>query len=115
MISRVSPLGAPLPDSMSEERRGRPRRQVVGVRLQSPTLNGRILDVSGAGIGIETPQCVSAGDCHEVTITYGGKTVVAQGAVKWIQRASELVVGLCEVPVFRAGLQLKAPSRYAWR
>jgi hypothetical protein len=97
------------------ERRIKPRRQVIGVRLQSPTLNGRIVDVSGQGIGIETPQCVTAGDKHQVTITYGGKTVVAQGAVRWIARATELLVGQAAVPVFRAGIQLQLdrPPRYA--
>ncbi|MCZ6508618.1 MAG: PilZ domain-containing protein [Acidobacteria bacterium] len=100
---------------MTDERRERPRRQVVGVRLQSPTLNGRILDVSGRGIGIETPQCVAAGELHEVMITYGGKRVTAEGAVKWSHRAAELLVGQCEVPVFRAGIELKRPSRYAAR
>jgi hypothetical protein len=100
---------------MTDERRGRPRRQIVGVRLQSPTLNGRILDVSGAGIGIETPQCVAPGERHKVTITYGEKTVVAEGAVKWIHRAAALFVGQSEVPVFRAGIELNRPSRYAAR
>jgi hypothetical protein len=97
------------------DRRIKPRRQVVGVRLQSPTLNGRIVDVSGAGIGIETPQCVTMGDRHKVTITYAGKTVVAQGAVRWIVRATELLVGQAAVPVFRAGIELERPSRWAAR
>ena len=96
---------------MTEERRLKPRKQVVGVRLQSPTLNGRIVDVSGAGIGIETPQCVTAGDRHQVTISYGGKTVLAEGAVKWIARASELLIGQAPVPVFRAGIELNRPAR----
>ena len=100
---------------MIEERREKPRKQVVGVRLQAPTLNGRILDVSGAGIGIETPQCVAAGEHHRVTITYGGKTVVADGAVKWINRASELLVGQAAVPVFRAGIELNRLPRFATR
>ena len=96
---------------MSDERRDKPRKQVVGVRLQSPTLNGRIVDVSGAGIGIETPQCVATGERHEVTITYRGKQVLAEGAVRWIQRASELLVGQAEVPVFRAGIELNRRAR----
>ena len=96
---------------MNDERREKPRKQVVGVRLQSPTLNGRILDVSGAGIGIETPQCVSKGDRHQVKITYGDKSVLAEGAVKWIARASELLVGQASVPVFRAGIELNRPAR----
>lgn len=96
---------------MSDERREKPRKQVVGVRLQSPTLNGRIVDVSGAGIGIETPQCVTAGDRHRMKITYGGKTVEAEGAVKWIARASELMLGQSEIPVFRAGIALQRPAR----
>lgn len=96
---------------MSDERRGKPRKQVVGVRLQSPTLNGRIVDVSGAGIGIETPQCVGMGDRHQLRITYGARTVLAEGAVKWIARASELLVGQAPVPVFRAGIELNRPSR----
>jgi len=96
---------------MTDERRTKPRKQVVGVRLQSPTLNGRILDVSGAGIGIETPQCVSRGDRHQVRVTFGDKTVLAEGAVKWITRASELLVGQAEVPVFRAGIELNRPAR----
>ncbi len=95
------------------ERRDRPRRQVVGVRLQSPTLNGRIVDLSGAGLGIETPQCVSKGDRHKVTISYAGKRVTADAAVRWIERAADLVVGQSPVPVFRAGLQLNRPSRLA--
>jgi len=93
------------------ERRGRPRRQVVGVRLQSSTLTGRIVDVSGIGIGIETPQLVSTGDRHRVQITYGEKTVVADGAVQWISRGCDLMVGRSEVPVFRAGIKLNRPSR----
>jgi hypothetical protein len=94
-----------------DERRGKPRKQVVGVRLQSPTLTGRILDLSGGGIGIETPQCVTAGDLHEVTISYSGKTVVAEGAVKWIDRAYEALIGQVAVPVFRAGIELTRPAR----
>ena len=100
---------------MTDERREKPRRQVVGVRLQSPTLNGRILDVSGAGIGIETPQCVSEGDRHQVTISYAGKTVIAEGAVKWTNRSSEVQIGRSDVPVFRAGIELNRPSRYGLR
>jgi hypothetical protein len=100
---------------MTDERRQKPRRQVVGVRLQSPTLNGRILDVSGAGIGIETPQCVSEGERHTVKISYGGKTVLAEGAVKWTNLSSELAVGNSEVHVFRAGIELNRPSRYGLR
>jgi len=100
---------------MTDERRFKPRRRVVGVRLQSPTLTGRIVDLSGAGIGIETPQCVAAGDVHEVTISYSGKRVTAEGAVKWIDRASELLVGQIAVPVFRAGIELSRPSRHAVR
>ncbi len=100
---------------MSAERRDKPRKQVVGVRLQSPTLNGRIVDVSGAGIGIETPQCVAMGDRHEVRITYGEKSVLAEGAVKWIARASELLVGQAAVPVFRAGIELNRPARSSAR
>jgi len=96
---------------MTAERRHKPRKQVVGVRLQSPTLNGRILDLSGAGIGIETPQCVSMGDRHQVKITYGGKTVLAEGAVKWIVRASEALIGQAAIPVFRAGIELNRPPR----
>lgn len=96
---------------MNEERRDRPRKQIVGVRLQSPTLTGRIVDVSGAGIGIETPQCVTMGDRHKVRITYGTKSVLAEGAVKWIERASELLVGRAAVPVFRAGIELNRPAR----
>ena len=96
---------------MTDERREKPRKQVIGVRLQSPTLNGRILDVSGAGIGIETPQCVTQGDRHQVRITYGGKSVLAEGAIKWITRASELLVGQAPVPVFRAGIELNRPAR----
>ncbi len=96
---------------MNDERRDRPRKQVVGVRLQSPTLNGRIVDVSDAGIGIETPQFVAMGDRHELTITYGTKSVFAEGAVKWIARASELLVGEAAVPVFRAGIELNRPAR----
>ena len=100
---------------MTDERRERPRRQIVGVRLQSPTLNGRILDVSGAGIGIETPQCVATGDRHRVTISYRDKKVIAEGAVKWIHRAAALLVDRSEVPVFRVGPELNRPSRYAAR
>lgn len=100
---------------MTDERREKQRRQVVGVRLQSPTLNGRILDVSGTGIGIETPQCVSEGDRHEVKISYGGKTVLAEGAVKWTNLSSELEVGSSEVHVFRAGIELNRRSRYGLR
>ena len=96
---------------MSDERRDRPRKQVVGVRLQSKTLNGRILDVSGTGIGIETPQCVNLGDRHQVRISYGGKSVLAEGAVKWIARASELLIGQAPVAVFRAGIELNRPAR----
>ena len=100
---------------MSNERRSKPRKQVVGVRLQSPTLNGRIVDVSGAGIGIETPQCVATGDRHQVRVTYGGKSVLAEGAVKWIARVSELLVGEASVPVFRAGIELNRPARSSAR
>lgn len=100
---------------MTDERRDKPRRQVVGVRLQSPTLNGRILDVSGTGIGIETPQCVSEGDRHEVRISYAGKTVLAEGAVKWTNLFSELEIGSSEVHVFRAGIELNRRSRYGLR
>ncbi len=102
-------------NATTDERRLKPRRQVVGVRLQSPTLTGRILDVSGAGIGIETPQCVATGDLHEVTISYSGKTVTAEGAVKWIDRAAELFVGQIEGPGFRAGIELRSPPRYSPR
>ncbi len=100
---------------MTDERREKPRRQVVGVRLQSSTLNGRIVDVSGTGIGIETPQCVSAGDRHEVKISYGGKTVLAKGAVRWTNLSSELEVGSSEVHVFRAGIELSRVSRHGLR
>jgi PilZ domain len=100
---------------MIDERRDKPRKQVVGVRLQSPTLNGRIVDVSGTGIGIETPQCVSTGDHHRVTITYGGKSVQADGAVRWIYRATELLVDRAPVPVFRAGIELSRLPRFATR
>ncbi len=96
---------------MTAERRDRPRKQVVGVRLQSPTLNGRILDLSGAGIGIETTQCVSMGDRHQVRLSVGGKTVRPEGAGKWIERASEALIGQAAVPVFRAGIELNRPAR----
>jgi len=110
---RVEPGTGPIFDRglMSAERREKPRKQVVGVRLQSPTLNGRIVDVSGAGIGIETPQCLATGDRHEIRITYGDKSVLAEGAVRWIARASELIVGQASVPVFRVGLELNRPAR----
>jgi len=100
---------------MSDERRDRRRQQVVGVRLQSPTLNGRILDVSGSGIGIETPQCVSAGERHKVKISFAGKTVEAEGFVKWTTRAAQLLIGQAEVPVFRAGIELDRRPSYAAR
>lgn len=100
---------------MSDERRDKRRQQVVGVRLQSPTLNGRILDVSGTGIGIETPQCVSAGERHLIKISYAGKTIEAEGSVKWTTRTAQLLVGLAEVPVFRAGIELDRSPRFASR
>ncbi len=92
------------------ERRERQRRLVVGVRLQSPTLNGRILDLSGTGVGIETAQCVSLGEHHSVTISYAGKRVTADAAIRWIDRASRLLIGSSEVALFRAGLELKRRS-----
>ncbi len=98
--------------SDSGERRDQPRRQVVGVRLQSPTLNGRIVDLSGGGIGIETPQCVSRGEHHTVVISYGEKRVTADAAVRWTSRASASAVGQSEIPIFRAGLELHRKTRY---
>jgi len=100
---------------MSDERRHKRRQQVVGVRMQSPTLNGRIVDVSGTGIGIETPQCVSAGERHHIRISFGGRTVEGEGFVRWTRRAAQLLVGLAEVPVFRAGIELDLSPRPASR
>jgi len=41
--------------------------------------------------------------------------VVADGAVKWIHRASELQIGSVPVPVFRAGIELNRLPRFAAR
>ena len=93
------------------ERRDLARRRVIGVRFRSPTLNGRIVDVSGRGLGLETPQPLNVGEEHRVTVSYHGRSVVADGKVCWTERVSEVMVGSSPTPVFRAGLQLTAAAR----
>ncbi len=97
---------------MSEERRGHGRLTVRQSRLRSPTLKGRVINLSATGMAIETHQSLRIGSQYYFLLDRKGRAMRLEGRVLWCRLKATVTDGSGDVtPVYRAGIERVTGSR----
>jgi len=93
-------------DADPRERRGSPRRKGSDGDIRSPTLGVRILNLSAAGLAIETDRALRVGGRYRFTLASSGSEARIDGRVLWCRLSGTRRLDNGDVrPVYRAGIE----------
>lgn len=98
---------APEPEGSGlSERRASPRRAGSEGDIRSPTLGVRILNLSAAGLAIETDCALRVGGRYRFTLATAGDEARIDGKVLWCRLSGTRRLANGDVhPVYRAGIE----------
>ncbi len=94
----------------AEERRRRGRRPVNNLRVTAP-FDGKVLDLSLLGMGVEASEDLTTGRSLRLLLRRGWRRLRIDGTVRWCSVVDYQRDGVGPVyAVYRAGIALEAPS-----
>ena len=97
--------------SRTVDRRRNPRFPIANTDIGNHTIQGRVLDLSRAGMAIEAQEALRPGERYELTLTIGEHVETVEARVLWCRLAATRRLEGGEVaPVYRAGIVRIRPA-----